>query len=288
MKTKHLLIPALAGLMLLGACKSKNYEYDKSSVISADTAKDMADTNATAATQKLIKTGDIRFKVKNVEKTGEKISALTAGYGGMVMHHEMNAAASQTNDIRVSDDSVMRVAAFVTAADMTVKIPSEKIEPFLDSVSHLGVLVNVRRMDIEDKSLDYLATRLKVNNRQELSAEQKKGKVVIKDPNAVLALRDDVVDGVIDNRKIDDAVKYSTITLSFYQNNSISKEMVANDDAESYHLPFYKQVSMAVAGGLYIFEEVFVGLMYTWAFLICGVVGFLVFRAYQKRKVKLT
>jgi len=274
------LITLLAGIVLLGACKSKNYEAVNDSR-SADTAAiAVADS---AAMNKLVKTADIHFKVKDVQQTGENISALTIKENGMVMHHDMTSAEQQTNDIRLNDDSVMRVSAFNTIADMTVKIPADKIEDFLNSVSHMSMYVNVRRMNIEDKSLDYLSARMKLDNRKEFVAAQKTGKVVIKDPNAVLNLKDDMVDGLIDNRKIDDAVKYSTISLSFYQSNTINKEIIANDDASSYHLPFWNSTVLAFGNGWFYFNQLLIILIDMWVFILIGAGAWLGWKIYKRK-----
>jgi len=103
--------------------KALNSESSDSSLVASD--------SITAKQAKLIKTADIHFKVKNVQQTGENISALIVKDGGMIMHHNMASAEQQTSDVRLSNDSVMRVSAFNTTADMTVKIPSEKLEDFL-------------------------------------------------------------------------------------------------------------------------------------------------------------
>ncbi len=190
----------LAGVALLAACKGKSHsgEYEVVNNSTADTAKTFSqadDTSRFDIQPKLVKTSDMTFKVKNVQKTGDSVSALTNRYGGMVMHHQMSSNIVNSQDIRMSDDSVMHVSAFNTNADMTVKIPSDKLEDFMIKVSHMGMYITSRQMDIADKSLDYLSERMKTNNRRELVAQQKSGKIKIKNPEAVLWLKDDLVDG---------------------------------------------------------------------------------------------
>ena len=270
----------LTGIVLLNACKSKPYELDRKS--SADTVA-IADTTAAA---KLVKTAEIQFKVKNVQQTSDSILALTTKFNGMVTHHQVMSSADETHDIRLSNDSVMRVSAFNTTADMTVKIPSEKIESFLNTVSKLSLYVNVRRMDIEDKSLDYLSAQLKLNSRNQLIAQQKQGKITIKDPGAILNLKDDLVDEQINNRKINDEVKYSVISLSFYQSNTINKEVVANDDPSTYNLPFLSRFGMAFSNGWYLFKELVILLADIWVFIVIGA-GVWLFARYYKRKIRV-
>nr|WP_294949430.1 DUF4349 domain-containing protein [uncultured Mucilaginibacter sp.] len=282
MKTKILIV--LAAAALLAGCKGKNYEYannDKSAA-TADTVGIAADTTIAEAA-KLVKTADMAFKVKNVQKTGDSISALTNRYGGMVMHHQMHSNIVNSQDIRVSDDSVMHVSAFSTGADMTVRVPSEKLEDFMVKISHMGMYITSRQMDIADRSLDYLSEKMKLNNRRELVAQQKSGKITIKDPNAVLWLKDDLVDGQINNQRIDAAVKYSNISLSYYQSNTIVKEMVANDDPSSYQLPFFKRLSMALVNGWLMFTELILGLANLWVFILAGFGLWVAYRLYRKK-----
>jgi len=272
----------VAGVVLLGACKQKTYEADNDrSADSASVAK-MADTSGNS--QKLVKTAAISFKVKNVQQTSESISALVKTNGGIVMHHNVESSITQSHDVQLNNDSVMRVSSFTTNADMTVKVPVEKVDEFLNTVSHMGIYVTQSRMDIEDKSLDYLSAQLKLNSRLDLVARQKAGKVVIKDPGAVLNLKDDLVDEQISNKKIDDEVKYSTISLEFYQSNTIYKEIVVNDDPSAYGLPFTSRMLNALNNGWQLLADLVVGLMNLWALIVCGIIVWVII---AKRRVLL-
>jgi hypothetical protein len=262
----------VAGVVLLGAaCKSHGpYELDQKTA-SADSAKVAADTT-NGVEQKLVKTADISFKTKNVQQTSENISALVSKDEGMVMHHNVSSSITQTHDVELSNDSIMRVSAFNTTAEMTVRLPVDKVDDFLNAVSHMGIYVTERKMDIEDLSLTYLSAQLKLKNRTDLVAREQAGKVVIKNPNAVLNLKDDMVDAQIGNKAIDQAVKYSTIGLSFYQSNTIYKETIANDDPSAYELPFYRRAANAIANGWYMLDAMIIGLLNLWAFILLGIV----------------
>jgi hypothetical protein len=281
MKAKILMMMLVGAL--LAACKGSG-----SSSGDYETMDNVADTVATtdiALTEpKLVKTAGINFKVKNVQQSSEKITALTNQYKGMVMSHSVNSNINSTSDKRVSEDSVMRISAFYTSAQMTVKVPSDKLDGYLDSIAKLGVYVSTRSMDIEDKSLEYLAAKMKLNSRKDMVDQQKKGKIVIKDPSAVLNLRDDLVDEQIYNRKIDDAVKYSVVNLSFYQSNTIFKEIIANDDPSSYDLPFFKRVGLALNNGWYIFKEALLVLANVWVFVLVGIVLWQIIIYYRRKR----
>jgi hypothetical protein len=285
MKTKMLLV-LLVVAALLAACKGKSsgdYEFinNKKSLSSAADSASIADTSKVVS--KLVKTAEINFKVKNVQQTSENIAALTKQYSGMVMHHKVQSSAGQSRDVHISNDSIMRIAAFNTTADMTIKIPSDKLEDFMMKVSHMGIFVNINQMDIEDRSLDYLSARLKMKDRQELVAQQKQGKIKIKNPNDVLALKDDMVDAQIGNLKTDDAIKYSVLSLNFYQSDTILKENIANDDPSAYNIPLLQRLGLAFANGWAIFMDLLVGLINLWVFILAGIAIWMGYRFYRKR-----
>jgi hypothetical protein len=290
MKEKTLLI-LLSAILVLAACKGKStgdYEFVNNQNQSSSSATDSAITDSGQLATKLVKTAGINFKVKDVQQTSEHISALTKQYGGMVMHHQIQSVAGQNRDVHVSNDSLMRISAYSTQAEMTVKVPSNKLEDFMAQVRRLGIYINSSRMDIEDRTLDYLSSRLKLKDRQELVAQQKKGKIKIKDPANVLLLKDDMVDQQISNMRTDDAVKFSIVNLSFYQNSTILKEMISNDDPTAYNIPWFQRIGLAFASGWAIFVDVLIVVVNLWVFILAVLGIWLGWRYYQKHKARIT
>ncbi|MGZ3776087.1 MAG: DUF4349 domain-containing protein [Mucilaginibacter sp.] len=286
MKTRILIVVA-AALGLLAACKGKSGSYEfvnngKGMSAAADSVLRVDSAKVPAV--KLVKTAEINFKVKDVRKVGDDIASLTTQYGGMVMHHQVQSTAGTTRDVHISNDSIMRIAAFNTTGEMTVRVPSAKLEDYMTKVSRLGVYVNVSRMDIEDKTLEYLSSQLKLKDREELVSQQKSGKIKIKSPTDVLLLKDDMVDQKIEGLRTDAAVRFSVISLNFYQSDTISKERVANDDPSTYNIPFGQRMSLAFANGWAIFVDVLVGMTNIWMVILTGLVAWRLL-VYYRRKV---
>jgi len=283
MKTRFVIM-LLASLALLAACKgrggSEEFASSADSITSAKSA--MADTIAAV---KLIKTADMRIKVKNVQQTCEDVSSLTKTYHGLVTHNRVTSYPVRSTDVRKSSDSVIRVTAVSTTGEVTVKIPTEKLEEFMNKVQKMGLYVNSRQMDITDKTLDYLSARMKLKNRAELISQQKAGKVVIKNPTNVLLLKDDMVDQQIGNREIDDAVKNSVVSLGFYQSNTIYKETIADDDPSGYRLPFFTALGNALSNGWILFQNVLIGIGYLWVFVLLIFAGIYIRYRFKKQRV---
>ncbi|WP_345948554.1 DUF4349 domain-containing protein [Mucilaginibacter sp. PAMB04274] len=270
------LLVLLAALCLLGACKGKsNYEpVNNSASSSADTVA------ADSTTTKLVKTADMDMKVKDVSAASEHIVNLTNKFHGMVMHHQMQSEEVRSQDMLLSSDSLQRVTVLHTTASIAVKIPSDSLEQFMTRVGKLGLHVKARRMDIEDRTLDYLSSQLKLNSRTQLISQQKTGKIKIKDPAAVLMLKDDMVDEKINNKRIDDAARNSVVDMSLYQSDVVMKENIANDDPGAYQISFFKQFTFALANGWQLFASFIIGLTNLWVFILAGVGVWLLVKRY--------
>jgi len=287
MKTKFL-IPLIAGLGLLWACKGRSTSESADSVSSAPVTKEKALNTKSDTIQnnaKLVKTADIRFKVKNVQQTSEHISALTANLNGIVVHNFIHSTTNDSVNIQKSNDSLLRVSVLSITDEMTVKIPPGNMETFVEQVTRMGIYIDKSRMDITDRSLDYLSTRLKLKNQNELVDQQKKGNIAPKDPDNLLAFKNSMVDQQIGNRKIDDSVKNSVITLSFYENNIIDKELIANKNLSAYNLPFSKRLAISMENGWSVFVDVFVFLANLWIIISLGFIVWVIIRYYKSKKM---
>ena len=289
MKTKFL-IPLIAGLASLWACKSKGgagYEaINNTSAANRNAAADSTKLDSALSVQtKLVKTSAIRFKVKNVNHTTENILALTSKMNGMVIHHETASMPERTLDVRISNDSIMRVTAINTTAEMTLKVPSAKLEEFTNELSRMSVYVDNRSMDITNKSLEYLSAQLKLQSRNELINQQKRGKIIIKKPEAVLNLKDDMIDERINNLSINDAVKNSVVSLNLYQSNTISKEIIANDDPAAYNLPFFKRTAIALTNGWEMFVYLVIAIVNLWVLILAAAGLWILVKHYKTKKV---
>ena len=285
MKTKIICLGICFALFLAGCEGKKNYEIAHTA---ADSTSVGAKTDTTLIAPKLVKTANMNFKVKNVQRTCEDVSVLVTNYRGMVMHHAMQSAVQRNYDNPISRDSVMHVSSYNTTADMTVRIPSEKMDEFMNAVGKMAIYINTRNMDIEDKTLDYLASNMKVQSRSEIIAQQKTHNIKIKNAESVMALKDDLIDLKINNRRIDYETKYSTISLSFYQTNTVAKEIVVNDDPSSFRVPFFTQLGNSIVSGWMGFNDVIIFLANLWVlFLLAAIVwyGYFVYKKKQEVKV---
>jgi hypothetical protein len=284
---KRILIPLMAGLALLCACKGKNNtggSADTTGIVTEKTKNINHIGDTIQSHPKLVKTADIRFQVKDVRQTAEQITALTSSNNGTVVRHWMNSFSGDSTDIRRSDDSLMRVSVIDVSAEMTVKIPPANMENFMNQVARLGISVKNLKMDISDKTLDYLSTRLKLKNQNELVKGQKEVGSDKKNPDDLLAFKNNMVDKKISDLKIDDSVKNSIVILSFYQDNIISKKIIANSDLSTYNLPLLKRLGMSLENGWRVFVEAVVAIANFWVVIPFCVGIWVGIRYYHRKK----
>ncbi|MCR8558727.1 DUF4349 domain-containing protein [Mucilaginibacter sp. BJC16-A38] len=285
MKSK-ISITLMAGLFLLGACEGRR-DKESADSTSVSTSKEKAvdlkkDTLKTGS--KLVKKADIRFKVKNVQQTSEQIAALTTSLNGMVIHHTINSTSENSADIKRSSDSIMRVTVVNTTADMTVKIPPANLESFMLQVTRMGLYVENSHMDITDKSLDYLSTQMKLKNQSERVAKNKQDAATAKNPDDLLAFKNNMVDQQINNRRTDDSVKNSVVTLSFYESNVIHREIIANSDLSAYNPPAIKQLDMSFENGWGVFVSLLIALANAWVIFPIGFGVWMLVRYLKKKQ----
>ncbi len=297
MKTK-ILIP-LAGVALFCACKgggssAASADSDTTTRVNAavsnlksDSARG-AQTVKTAqsiqAAPKLVKTASMHFKVKDVQQTSNQIAALTANCNGTVMYHTINSVVGDSTTIRKTDDSLLKITVYNSTADMTVRIPSANVESFVTQVAQMGLVVNSLKFEINDKTFDYLSTRLKLNNQKERARDNSDGSARLKDPDNMLNYKNHLVDQQISNLKTDDSVKNAVIALNFYQNNAVHKELIANPDLSAYNLPLSNRMGTSIKNGWSVFINIMVELANLWVLAPIGGLVWLVVRYFNRRK----
>jgi hypothetical protein len=281
MKKQHLACMALLCAIFWMGCSGGKSRYSTADSVSASqTERDDA--------PKLVKTADMHFRVKDVERSGQEIAALTAICNGMIMHHTSHSSVQKTEDVQLTNDSIRHITSYNTTADIVVRIPSELTEQFMNEVGKMAVYIDARNMDVQDKTLDYLSTKLKADNRINVVKDQKAGKVKLKDSTDLLLMKDDIVDRKIANMRTDADVKYSNIALSIYQSNTIAKDVITNDDPSAYRLPLASRIGIAFENGWLVLNEILVMLINLWPLFVTCLAGWLGYRYYVKRKQATT
>jgi hypothetical protein len=264
------------------SCQSN--EMKSESDISYEIADTTSITGFTGDSVKLVKTASIHCKVNDAHRSARAVSQLAQSLGGMISHQNIESTQNQSKEIPISDDSILVIAAYTTQADITARIPAQNLEEFMYGIADIGYFTFSSRMDIDDRSLDFLANTLKQQNRLQVLSDASHKKV--KDINAtqVIYTKDEAIGQEITNRRIDADVKYSTLQLNLYQNPVVRKEIIANYTISGYHLPFSKSLNNAFNNGWQYFLNFVLVLAYLWPFIFLAIAVWMIFKYFQSKR----
>lgn len=267
-------------IFFFAACSSNNHE---SAEVYSNADSSMSVSGITGDSIKLVKTAGMSIEVKNVYESSRAISEKARVLGGIVTHHNIETVQDKEKNLQISDDSLLVISAYSTHADIIVKVPAYNLERFMNEIASVATFTLNSRLDIDDKSLDYLASSMKQKTRQELLTEGRKKAVKTADATALIEKEDGRIDQEINKRRIDADVQYSAVSLNLVQPPFVQKEVIANSDLSVHNLPISQRVSNAFYSGWHLFISFFVALVHLWVFILLGLVFWMGFRFYKAK-----
>lgn len=226
--------------------------------------------DAPVVAPKIIKTADIKFRVQNAWKTKTQINNELRVCGGTLVESSIQSNIVQKEYSKYSTDSLLEISAYNTVGAVTVKVPSENLDKFVDAVIGYADFVDYQSIKFDDQSINYLINKMKTQNR--VAASNAMEKIVTKKKEEqvekVLSMRDNVADQKAANLSVDNQVKFSTITLNFYQENTIKKLIIANNNLTDYRPAFFKRLGINLLNGWGAFTEIILVLANIWILLL--------------------
>lgn len=278
-------IIAIAIVLTIFGCQKSNEKYASADAV--DTQELSRETADSTVAEKIVKTADMRFRVKDVQNTKEQLSKTIKAEGGTVAEFSIESTIQETDKVKQSTDSLKEITSYRTQGYLVAKVPSDKLDEFTNTIAKMAVFVDNQSMKMDDQSIAYLANKLKAQNR--VDAIEKINKVASKKSANVessLYIKDDYVDKRIENMQIDSRVKFSTITLNFYQDNTVKTMIVANDNLYDYRPAFINRLWLGIVNGWTIFKEIIIAISNLWMLILIGIAVFFTIK-YFIRKNKL-
>jgi hypothetical protein len=268
----------------ISACNKQNKSHNES----ADQTAASLEVTDSAMVEKIIKTADMRFRVKDVQRTKEKLGELIKSEGGTLWEFSIQSNVERSEKVGYSADSLLELTSYRVEGSVVAKVPSEKLDAFTNKVAGMAVFVDQQSMKLDDQSISYLSNKLKNQNRVEAVTQlNKHANKKSNNVETALNVKDDYIDKKIENMSIDSRVKYSDITLNFYQDNTVSKLVVGNDNLSDYRPGFFRRLGLNIQNGWVIFKEFVLVLANLWMLILVVLAGYFTFRYYRKRR-KLT
>jgi len=279
---KKLLLFAVIALSVT-ACNSNKESKSESA---DELSKEVSITSDTVAS-KIIKTADMRFRVKDVQSTKEKLSAAIRAEGGTLVEFNVESIVNRDEKVKYSADSLLLLTSYTREGTVIAQVPSAQLDEFTNKVVKLAVFVDRQSLKLDDQSLQYLSNSLKNQNKSAAVQQMNKNAATKgKDIATTQAIKDAAVDTKINNMYIDKAVKYSTITLNFYQDNTVNRTVVENDELSDFRPAFWNRMGLNLVNGWALFKEFVLILANLWVWILLIFAGYFGYRYFKRRAVQ--
>jgi len=286
MKTKILSISLLA-LLLIGCKKG---EYAESAYATADSAAAVSDNVSMAATQSVegkqfVKTAEVDMEVKDVYDATISIEKQLQSLGGFVTKSRMEAQTLSEDTYNTSDESAILIRKFQNHNRMQVRVPTEKLDEFLDFINDKKVFLNSRIISAEDVSAGIRLAKMESERQAKAQSnisqlKAGKDKVKLDDNNMSEANLQKYSDEILA-----DNLKFSTVDIFIKEpKTSVAKIPIINTKNidNEYKYNFLYDVKNAFVEGFYLIQQLFVFLISIWPIVL---IGGLVFYFLRRRKM---
>jgi hypothetical protein len=294
MKTPHLILTICITTILFSCSSKKSEEAPKADSVAAYTSSappppvssSAAVENKNDSNRKFVRTADLRFKVKNVIKSSYDIEAIVGQQGGFITSTELHSEINDTQKERISRDSILEMTRFSVINNITIRVPNTKLDTTLKLIARNIIFLDYRNIKANDVSLQLLSNNLTQKRTARhadrlTKAVDEKGKKLAESTDAeelILKQQEDADNAKIANLDLTDQIKFSTITLCIYQDESVRKEIIANT-IDNNAPGFWSKIWDSVLFGWDILSYLITLIIKLWSFIIIG--GIIVF-VYQK------
>ncbi|MCL1868754.1 MAG: DUF4349 domain-containing protein [Paludibacter sp.] len=297
---------------LLGSCsKNRNYEQMAVGEISMDAnvvsnttfaekykeapspetyiSSSAAVENPNDTVRKIIRTADVKFKVKDVIKATYKIENIVVANGGYVEHTNLGSNINDMLNAPKNQDSTVVTTFYTINNTLTLRVPSVKLDTTLKEIAQLVDFMDYRIINARNVALDLLAKRLERNRialynaRMNRAIDQKGRKLndISDAENNLLYKAQQADQAQLASLLLADSIKYSTVSLFIYQNRSVKKETIESD--EIYKTPFGTRFVNNLKFGWTIITEIFLFVVNLWAIILIAAVVYFAVKYIRKK-----
>lgn len=209
--------------------------------------------------QKLIYTGYINIGTDSIKKTYKNILSNMNTYGAFF------EAVDESSNYK----------------SMTIRVPQDKFMEFYDALSEVGGTITSSNVNVTDATKRYADNQKRIDILETEYSELKEIMEKAKNVEDLLAVRDKMKEVTIEleslkssNETIDYDAEYATLTVNLSLNGS-------HDETAFGH-----KIKEAFSNGLYMLENVCVGLITMWWLILIIVAGIFVWKKKGSLKKK--
>ena len=224
-----------------------------------------------STTRKIIKTGNLRMQVEDVEATSKIVQSITEQHDGYISGQNLT---SNNYEIR---------------NNFTIRVPIEQFDPLMEAIAGQGAFIKQRQVTSRDVTEEFvdIESRLKtkkiVRERyiEVLRNKAKKVEDILKAEEAIRVVQEEIESREGRLRYLKDQTAMSTINLGMYQTVEYEPEPI------TYRKSFGNKLVAAFQNGWQLVQYLFLGLINIWPLII--ILGLLIWqrkRLFKSRSTK--
>lgn len=245
--------------------------------------------------RKFIRTAEIKFMVDNVAKSTYDIESITTKNGGFVAYTKLESTVESVEYTPVSSDSTLQTTKFTVSNNMVIRVPNTKLDTTIKLISKHYKFLHYRVIKADDVALSMLSAKMQQdraskNAKRLENAIDIKGKKLEEISTAIgyVANSEESRDeAIIRNLSLQDQVDYSTITLDFYQPESVKREVIQNmKNIDAYEPSFGKKLLEAFSIGWDVLVVILVFLAKIWGIILVALIIIATYRVVKRRYFK--
>lgn len=213
------------------------------------------------ANRKLIRSGDVKFETKNINKTEAEIKWAVHKLGGFISFEQ------QTRN------------EWSVRTDIEIRMPSSVFEEMLDSVCSGAYIIDQKNIKVQDVTEQYVDTEARIATRKlveqkyiEHLAKAKEIEDVLTIETKIGQIREEIESAEKRLRRLKDQVALSTLHIEFY-------EQIKEQDNKSTN-----QFGKALKSGWKGLENFLVVITTIWPIVLIGIIVMAVIKTYMRKK----
>lgn len=288
----------LSAAILFFSCKQRESAAEESASNAATksmSSPSQASPQNTLPERKFIRTADLKFKVKNVEKATNAIEKATSNVGGFVTQTNLQSTVLERIETKISQDSLLETTKYAVENNLTIRVPNAKLDTVISVISRQIDFLDFRVIKADDVSIQLLSNQLAQNRsikkekRLEKAIDTKGTKL-----KSIIDAEDKLGDQVeqndakkIENLSLEDQVNFSTLSIQIYQRDSFRQELVPNEKSKNAYRPaLWIEIKDAFLSGWYLIESILTFLMQLWSIILLLFIGWLLYKKDFKKQSK--
>ncbi|HEV3224758.1 MAG TPA: DUF4349 domain-containing protein [Puia sp.] len=247
--------------------------------------------------RRFIRTADLKFKVSKVEDAVIDIENKARALGGFVNLSRLKNIIQDSTNISISQDSSLQTIHYVTEGFLILRVPDYRLDSLLTILNPLSTLTLNREIRADDVRIQMLTNNLsnqraiRTSHRMEHDIDSKGKKLSdIEEAEKTREEREESADNAkISNLTLDDAVRFSTISIEIYQDPGIRYARIVRDRRiNEYQSPFISQVSDSFESGWQLLKDLIIALTRFWSVFVLCILAYFVFIKYFQvmKKIK--